>query len=134
MAYKRKIIEKIPDDALLGFIRGTEAVHSLPSYLATLPEQRDSDRKVGRTKSNKIPYKIIESLTIAGEITAYVYAASNGLEDVWRIPLIMNTFDVCGYLVLKRDEIELKKPREKIHLKGRAFWERVLDGLYVPSL
>ncbi len=133
MAYKRTLKEKILDDALLGFIRGTEAVHSLPSYLATLPEQRDSDIKAGRTKSNKITYKIVESLAIVGEIAAYAYAASNGI-GAWRVPAATNTFDVMGYLTFKRDEIELNKPGKKIHLKGRALWEKVFDGLYVPSL
>lgn len=129
MAYKRTIKEKILDDALLGFIRGTEAVHSLPSYLVTLSDQRDQDETVGRTKFKKIPYKIIESLTIAGEIVAYAYAASNGV-PACLAPLFTNYFDVLGYFNDKIEEDRIREPGEEINWKEGAFWEQMFEGLY----
>jgi hypothetical protein len=117
--------EKILDDALLGFMRGTEAVHSLPSYLITMPDERDWDKTVGRTKLKKV----IETLTIAAESAAYIYAAANGVPAFFA-PAITNFVDGLGYFIDKAQESDLMEPGDKINWEKGAFWEDVFHTLY----
>ncbi|MBU2633860.1 MAG: hypothetical protein KJ674_01300 [Nanoarchaeota archaeon] len=91
--YTRSRLETWISDIFVGFKRGTQYVHSIPSSLNTIPEKREWDREIDRTNIEKIS----KTLTILGETALYGYLASEG-NLWWILPIFTNIVDFMGYV------------------------------------
>jgi len=90
--YTRNRLETWVADILVGFKRGVQYVHSIPSSLNTIPEKRDWDNEIGRTNIEKVS----KSLTILGGMALYGYLASEG-HNWWILPAATNVWDFMHY-------------------------------------
>lgn len=125
MQAKRTLKERILGDTLVGLIRGTEIVHSLPSYLLTIHDNKEWDQLIGRTKLEKI----VKYLTVAGEAYIYYWLAQNGIQAHY-IPGTTNAFDAFWYGMDKGVQAAFNDPGEKVDLKRGALFEDGLHSVY----
>ena len=77
-----------------GVIRGTQALHTLPSFLVTLSERETQN--IGRTTLENI----LGTLTFAAELSGYLYLQNN-YPSLYLVPAVTNTLDSCGYFLDK---------------------------------
>lgn len=137
-SFERTRKEEILHDSLVGLIRGTQAVHSLPSYLVTIPDRREWDESVGRTRLEKI----VKVLTIAGETATYGFLGIKGI-PAYIAPAITNGLDILGYFIDKVAQWDLAssafrpfnwpldEPKwDKVYWGMGAGWESWLPGFY----
>ncbi len=132
---ERSGIRKYMDDAIVGFVRGTQYIHSLPSSLVTIEGKREWDDTVGRTKLEKVA----KIATIAGESIVYGLLAKEGV-PAFLLPAVTNGIDVVGYAVDKFaqadniDQFDSQYPystkQDRVYWDEGAAWERVLFTLY----
>ncbi len=126
---KQTLKGKILDDTLVGLIRGTEIVHSLPSYLISRQDNKEWDHIIGRTKLEKI----VKALTVAGEAYLYYWLAQNGTPAHY-IPATTNIFDAFWYgmekLIQATGPATGNNPDKKIDWKRGALFEDNLPSVY----
>lgn len=121
--------KKILRDVLLGLLRGTQIVHSLPSYLISLHDQNESDKLFGATKLEKI----VRGCTAALQAFTYYYLARKGI-PAYILPTATNGVDIAAYLFNIADQNELVNstpPKQsKVYWDTGGFWEQIFHQTY----
>ncbi len=121
-------------EVITGIVRGTEAVHSLPSYLTTdgaLFSEHNEDHKRNRLE------KIVEGVTVIAEAAGYYMLAQKGL---YALPIMTNLVDTVVYFADKLHQHDdcgnpfRGSPSDRVIWGTGGFWSDLIPSLYGDEL